>query len=531
MKHRSVQPYLICFYLVMFSLGLNAQMLSGSVSFVTSQNVYLKFENTETVSPNDTVFLNINNQKTPCLKIIQKSSISCVAEIIGDCPIVKGTEVFVKTKNKKNEKPEKQNKNTKISEGNKDSLDLNDTITTSNLLENINGRISLANYNSNDGINSNNRTAGRFYLKADNLLDSKLNFTTYANYNSVRKKINSNVTNSSRLSIFQFDLTYEGDSGLSISLGRRINNKFASLGAVDGLQVEKKFNKWFVGGLAGFRPNPFNYSFNGNLFQGGFYGGIYHNTQKTSHTTIGFANQQNGGNTDRRYLFLQHQSNINSKLSLFTMAEADVYSQTITGTASNSPQLTSAYTSLTYRITKKLNVTASIDARKNLILYQSYAENLPNLISNNPTRMGYRARVNYQLAKFIYTGVSFNQRLQSNNNNSFSNISAYATLANIFRGRFSLQFTQNQNDFFIYQSYGARYTNYLLKKSLEISPYFRFLQYKYPNSDAAGINQLYAGMDVHYNITKKFSVGGLYEFSKRSTTTINRINLNAILRF
>ena len=59
--------------------------LTGEVSFVTSQNVYIRFQSTEKMMKGDTIFLLVDDFQVPCLRIVEKSSISCVAARIGTC--------------------------------------------------------------------------------------------------------------------------------------------------------------------------------------------------------------------------------------------------------------------------------------------------------------------------------------------------------------------------------------------------------------------------------------------------------------
>lgn len=49
--------------------------------------------------------------------------------------------------------------------------------------------------------------------------------------------------------------------------------------------------------------------------------------------------------------------------------------------------------------------------------------------------------------------------------------------------------------------------------------------------EGKAINQIYTGLDLHYSITKKLSIGTLFEFSKREQSVYNRFNINIIQRF
>ena len=70
----------------------NEPILKGQVTFITSQNIYVKFVNTESIGIGDT--LNLSKTNTSCLLVKSKSSSSCVCQIIEGCEIQKGDEVL-----------------------------------------------------------------------------------------------------------------------------------------------------------------------------------------------------------------------------------------------------------------------------------------------------------------------------------------------------------------------------------------------------------------------------------------------------
>ena len=70
----------------------NDPILNGTVSFVTSNNIYVKFENTHAITIGDSLKLKSTN--TACLVVKSKSSSSCVCQVVNDCEIQKGDEVF-----------------------------------------------------------------------------------------------------------------------------------------------------------------------------------------------------------------------------------------------------------------------------------------------------------------------------------------------------------------------------------------------------------------------------------------------------
>ena len=56
----------------------NENIIAGSVSYISSQNIYVKFENTESIEVGDTLFIKEKNNFLPAIKVDHKSSKSCV---------------------------------------------------------------------------------------------------------------------------------------------------------------------------------------------------------------------------------------------------------------------------------------------------------------------------------------------------------------------------------------------------------------------------------------------------------------------
>jgi hypothetical protein len=128
----------------------------------------------------------------------------------------------------------------------------------------IRGRIYVAGYGNLSNVRDDRYgIQATFSLSAEHIKDSRFSFYSYLNY---RQNFITDDSNYSRKTTFfnVYDLAakYDIDPSLSVVLGRKINPKMSSLGAIDGIQVEKYFGKNYVGGIAGFRPDIFDYSFN-----------------------------------------------------------------------------------------------------------------------------------------------------------------------------------------------------------------------------------------------------------------------------
>ena len=102
----------------------NEVVIKGTISFISSQNVYVKFDNTEGMATGDTLFVARNNILIPALTINNISSVSCVGTPIGQISLLISTPLFGKSRGvKKIEEP--------ISKESKESLSANDQAISS----------------------------------------------------------------------------------------------------------------------------------------------------------------------------------------------------------------------------------------------------------------------------------------------------------------------------------------------------------------------------------------------------------------
>ena len=80
----------VLFAFAFFLLGIGqvyAQEISfteGVVSYITGQNIYVKFANTEKIENGDTLFVQKNEVLVPALVVQHHSSISCLCNPIGE---------------------------------------------------------------------------------------------------------------------------------------------------------------------------------------------------------------------------------------------------------------------------------------------------------------------------------------------------------------------------------------------------------------------------------------------------------------
>ncbi|NNK89538.1 MAG: hypothetical protein HKO89_02935, partial [Saprospiraceae bacterium] len=233
------------------------------------------------------------------------------------------------------------------------------------------------------------------------------------------------------------------------------------------------------------------------------------------------------GFIDRRYIYFQHSSTINRKLSLFGSAELDLYNN-INGDL----RLTNLYTSARYRFSKRIEMTLSYDSRKRILYYETFKTDIERLLDDDEARQGIRLRLGLRPIKFIYTGISFSNRFQSDQQNKSENINAYLSMVRLplIKGSLSISFNQNKSNYLESRIYSIRHSRSIIKGKLTADFYFRNVNYAYLNSEN-GTSQNYFGAYLNLRLLKKLMFSILGELNTREEEKNYRVNTKLNFRF
>ncbi len=504
---------------VLVSFG-QTKTMQGKVTFVTSNNAYVKFETTASIEIGDTLLASQAKIMRPCLVVKNKSSLSCVAELIKGCEVKIGDEIIHRSL--RGEKPEDLDQDKKNTT----------TAVISNKQErqrkNFRGIVSAASYSSlsaNQG--SIHRTMYRLSMDANHINDSKFSVEAYLNYRQTFRISDSVSTRDKDVfNIYNLAVRYDVNPTMSISLGRKINQKASSLGAMDGLQAEKFFGNFYLGMMVGFRPDIFDYSFNSDLFQyGGYVGLKSENKTVYSQTTLGLMEQDNNGNVDRRYTYFQHSSTIGQRLTVFSSFELDLYNK-VNADSMGPIRLTNLYVSLGYQLTKWIDLNVSYDSRKQVIYYETLKTEVERLLDNDEARQGLRYRLNLRPLKYINIGANYSRRFQSNDLNVSDNINAYFSWSKLpwIGGMLFINYNDNTSSYLNSNILSFRHSRTLVKDRLDADVYYRMVTYTYSTRELIN-SQKYYGASLSYRIAKKLTFSMLGELSTLSSEEDNyRIN-------
>jgi len=433
--------YLLSFIFLFVGSGIaifgqnTADFVQGNVSFISSQNVYVRFVNTDGINNGDTLYILRNNKLSPVLVVKEKSSISCVGNALSENTLSVTSQVFAhnRTENKPIEV---------IAEKSKEALSVNDIAIenasakktdVNKLSTNVGGRVSLSSYLNNTSDSTINKTTRlNLALNVRHIAKSKISAELYLSltnknrtahqYKQVVDAETNDTTNAlitvpqttNELRVYNLSLSYDFDSTSCLTLGRKINANLANVGAVDGLQFEKTGRSFSYGAIVGSMPDTYTYGINPKLLQFGAF--IGHHTKKgsaTSQTSLALFNQMNNMMTDRRFVYLQHSNYLLKNLDFFGSMEVDLYGK-VNNQLTTSLNLTSTYLSLNWQPWKKLNFSLSYDARKNVYYYETYKNYVDSLLDKE-TRQGFRFRTNFRPFKYVTWGLNAGYRLPSTN--------------------------------------------------------------------------------------------------------------------
>lgn len=528
-----------------FAFSLKGQIQTvhekGTVSYVSSRNVYVKFATTENINIGDTLFVNQKGELIPALIVENKSSTSSVCKpIIIDKlevsdELIAKTRLIIEKKQPKEVRGEEPIMEEEIMTSDEIATSSAEEIKTTEEIfkQKIKGRISVASYNNLSDYRNNHRMQYAFSFRGSNLKNSKFSTENYITFRHTLGEwdvVKENLNHA--LKIYALSVRYDIDPTSNLIFGRKINPKISNMGAIDGLQYEKGFDRFVFGAIVGSRPDHSDYSLNFDLLQLGAYASyISNNPNKYLQTTLGFIEQRNKFKVDRRFIYFQYSGNLLKNLNLFSSFELDLY-ENINNEAKNTLSLTNLYLSLRYRLSKKLRFSLSYDSRKNIIYYESYKNFIDQLIEDE-TRQGLRLGINYRIFKYVTWGVNSSLRFQKNNDNSSRNLNSYISISRIPVLKMSANLRANflQTNYLESRIFGIRLSKEIIRRKLNGEIYFRMVDYKYKTSNYS-THQNIAGVNFSLKLMKKLTLYLYYEgtFDDRNQKYY-RINTKIIQRF
>ncbi len=517
----------------------NSELREGRVSYVTGQNVYVRFTTTQNISVGDSLFMTLNDQQIAVLRVMSLSSISVVCTKLSETEIKADARIIAKiTKPVLSEvvKPKGEAKTLAEEPVSEEKQIIQPADSSKNLTrkQEINGRLGVSSYLNfaNSSVGNSQRMRYTFSMKAKNISGSRLSAETYVSF--VHKsdhwdEIKADVFKG--LKIYSLAVHYQINNNHQLWFGRKINTKISNIGAVDGLHYEAKLKAITVGVVGGFRPDYTNYSFSAKLPQfGAFVSHEMKGKKGNMQNSLAFFEQRNGGMTDRRFAYFQHTNTLIRNLYFFGSLETDLYKK-VGDTVSNSPRLSNMYFLLRYRIIKPLTVSVSYSSRTNIIYYETYKDIIDRLLDEESTQ-GFMAQLNYRPIKFMTLGLKGSYRTRKSDLKPTENAYLYLTYSKLplLKASATVSATWMQTAYLNGNIYSLSFSKDFLSGSIYGSAGYRYVKYAFYNGELTQ-KQHMAELNLSMRITKKLYGSVNYEGTFEKSSKLSHVYLNLTQRF
>jgi hypothetical protein len=526
-----------CLLPILMILGKNMatgqssnELKEGTISYISTNNVYVKFISTTGIEEGDTLYTRTGDKTIASLVVLSRSSLSCLCNPIGEVILKTGDKIWAIPKIQLSAPP------IEMPEPGIPDKDIGEKTLASTIEQKVSGkretefsgRLSVASYSLFSGTGSDSyRMRYSLSASASYISGSKLSSESYAIFTH---KINEwNVVNQNifdALKIYSLAVKYEMNRSMTARAGRIMNPRIANMGSYDGLEFGVTFGKMNAGIFAGTSPDPDDYGFNLNLLRYGLWAG--HSIMMTNgyaQSSVAFYDQLYFGKTDRRVVYFQHTNTIIRNLTLFTSLELDLFKLENDQPVSMI-DLTSFYLSMNFRASPKISVSGIYDNRKNVIYYETF-RNYADEVLQQSVRQGLRFRVNYMPLRVLALGITAGTRQREGDFRATNTLNGSATWSKMPAINTTLSLTASilQTNYLDGQIYGARLSKYFLEDQLSTSASYRYGNFDYLNA-FTNLVQHIAEIDLSYRATKKVFISLNLESTFQKDNQFNRLYMN-----
>ncbi len=521
----------------LFSQQFHNVEKTGKITYVSSQNVYVQFENTDGIKVGDTLFVKKNNL-IPSIIVKFISSTSCAGELIKNTNLKVGDKLIAIAKIKDEEvtlssdTSSKKINNTSIVEESAASSPRKKFRAQSS---NFDGRFSIQSYSdlsNNNFLTDYQRWRYTLSLNAQKISGSNFSFYNYMSFSYRADQWNSISSNlGQNLRVYDLSFKYDFNKTTDVWVGRHLNNKISSISSIDGIQLEKSFDKYFSGVVIGSAPNFTDLGYNIKLFEfGGFFGRTDSLKNGYMENSIAIFQQTNDFKIDRRFLYFQHSNNIIKNLSLFLSSEFDLYKKS-KGKATNDLSLTGLFFSARYSPHRIVSFSASYDARRNVIYYETYKTFIDSLIDNE-TRQGLRFNTNIRPINYLFVGLNAGYRFQKGDIRTSNNYSGYLTYSRIPIVELSstIAYSTLQTNYTKGSNWGINFSKYNILNNIDLTVGYRKNIYEFQGG-IEPLKQDVFSIDTYLRIIGKLTLSASYEGTFENQRTSSRVLMGISSRF
>lgn len=516
-------------------IAQTVEYIEGEVTYKSSQHIYIRFENFDRLEVGDTVFtLNDSSYKVVgTVKFL--SPRSCAVESLIDLSI--GSKVYRKYPAEIQPGMNvKGDIDTPVILESSDKVEIQKNSRKDKVNESrFYGRIALTSYTNLTNREKSINTQRWKYLSSlnyENIGGSNFSMTSYVTF-SYRThewgRVQNNLMNA--LKIYNLALKYDFTENTNIWLGRRINSNLANISTIDGVQLESKVGDFNYGVVVGSRPHFTDFGFNAKLFE---YGAYLAKTDTVNDRAIknSFAvfQQTNDFKTDRRFLYFQHNNNLIENVNFFISTEVDLYKRE-KGEGKSVFNLTSFYLSTRYSPSRFISLSASYDARKNVVYYETY-RSLADSILESETRQGLRFRFTLRPMNYLMFNLGAGYRFTPGDPKPTRNYNGSISYTRVPFINSSVSVSGNyfMTNYLDGKIFGLRIYKDLFEGLINLGLGYRNLTYDF-NSGAADLRQNIFETDLSLRFSDSIYFNLSYEGVFEEKDSYGRVFINLTKRF
>jgi len=532
---------LLCLISVAYSQQGKLQAVTGTISFVTPQNIYVKFQSTEGINQGDTLFYDNNGTAQPGVIAKYISSQSCAGPRLGTLQLKVGDRMFALVKADKITAPQPEasgsQKDTSSTAGNTPNVGMSNessfrtNFPTSRFYGNLSGN-SYSNFSNFTSTPDIQRWSYTLTMNAENIEGSSFYFSNYSNLsylNTDLPSMKANIFNN--LKIYDLSFGYKTND-YDTWFGRHINYFVSNIGPVDGLQMEKRLGNYWIGGIAGSRPDYYNMTFNIRYAEVGAYlSRVDTMSNGTMQNTFGVFEQMNDLMTDRRFIYLQHTSNPIPSLSFFASTEMDLF-KLENSKSVNDFSLTSLYVSAQFAPSSRISFSLSYDARRNVIYYQTFGSQLDSILQSE-LRHGVHLWMSWRPVNLIVANVNLGYSYQPGDIIPSRNVNASLTETEIPLVLVSATVSYNKiiSSYLNGTIYGVQFMKYVPFNFTSLSLGYQRISYNFGGTANSLLVQNIATAEASMRVIGQLFFNAYYQGTFSHQTTYGTLLGGFSLRF
>ena len=509
---------------------------TGTVTYVTSENVYVRFASTAMIEMGDT----LRKGGEPCLVVQQKSSTSCVTAPLPGCDPLVGEEMVASTRaqmpmDKVASAPTDVAISEEVPDDAPPSAGGTDVATTRHPMR-VRGSISATTFatsalRANKATLSSARAAMRLQLNAENLflLGRPLELAFAGNFQQIYRDPSASLPGwRQRNALYQAGLSYRFAQGVVLHAGRRLARGFSTLGALDGGQVEWQRSGWSAGVLAGFEPNLINNGLDlSRPVAGVQFGRRLRLDDRSSDWRLGFLGQRYNRDADRRFLFGQYSLRLGRNWKFFGSGEWDVYATA--GYARKGPR--ALFGSASWQFAPKWSAYLSVDKRAPIMRFSTFESSTLQSLMERSAQYVCRIRLSGALGEHHrFTAGASDRWEESSLGRTYQFRYTWSELPGI-GGRLGYSAFRTQMPRLTTASQRLSYDVPIGSRSGRLSVHYRWVRSVFDHAALASVDQHYWGGSVRGKLGDAWQVTFAVESATQQYQNVLRLQTGLTYRF